>query len=67
MKPKRGTLFTHKHMLAPDAPISRNSPKAVCRVTTVRKGFVYYTYDDGSTKGSWYTPIVTWLADYGNE
>jgi len=67
--PKRGTVFTHKHMLALEqgywVPISHNSPKAECRVTCVRKGFVYYTYNDGSAKGSWWTPLETWLADYG--
>lgn len=66
MNPKRGTVFTHKQMLAPGAPISHSSPKAECRVTAVRKGFVYYTYNDGSAKGSWYTPLSTWLENYGN-
>jgi len=66
MSPKRGTVFTHKSMLAPNAPISRTSPKAECRVTCVRKGFVYYTYNDGSAKGSWYTPLSKWLEEYGN-
>lgn len=54
-------------MLDPNSPISRNSPKAICRITAVRKGLVYFTYDDGSFNGSWFTALNNWMADYGKE
>lgn len=65
VEPKKGVTFTHKTFLA-----MHNSPrgqKARMRVTSVRKGNVYYTYDtELEDKGAFYLPTDVWMERYGS-
>lgn len=61
--PKRGTTFRHAYYLNPTT-----SGKALCRVTAVRSGQVYYNYaTNPSNKAAFKVPLETWIERYGNE
>lgn len=56
MKPRPGDLFRHATFLDPywkPGPGERyaDAPRAVCQVTAVRKGQVFYTYADHPGRG----------------
>lgn len=66
MPPRAGDHFTHKHRLDLSAPV-RERQHAVCRVTSVRRGLVYYTYADApvGAKGAFTMTVESWEDDYG--
>lgn len=65
---KRGTIFRHGRMLDPNwkpGPGQKyaDAPKAVCRVTGVRHGAVYFGMGEDATRGRYYTSPELLLAN----
>lgn len=68
---KKGDEFTHKsfvrdEMVDTNHGKTRRRVKAKMKITSIRKGCVYYTYADSeSNKGAWYLPIADFEETYG--
>lgn len=66
--PSKGTLFLHRRFLDPSfvpGPGERyaDAPKAVCRITAVTNGRVYYAVGADATKGQYYADYDKFISD----
>lgn len=71
--PAPGVTFTHTHIIDPDwrprpgQTYTRDAPNARCRVTSVRRGYVYWTYDVPREGGRLIMSLDTWQRLYARE
>lgn len=63
-QPRKGMTFAHKTFLAQSGP---RGSKAIMKITSVRKGQVYFTYaSDEGNKAAWYLPVDVWVERYAS-